>query len=185
MPQQSPSQTVGPFFYNSLIRGGENILVNDQTRGQHILIQGTVYDGDGRPIPDAMVEIWQADAQGTFNHPHDPNQDQADPHFTGFGRHETSDNGRYWFKTVKPGLIPGQEASIVNMRVFARGMLIHAVTRVYFSDDPGRANDPVLNSVEASRRRTLVATLSQGTDLPTYHFDIHMQGEAETVFFDP
>ena len=184
MPIQSPSQTVGPFFHNCLIRGGENSLTTPQTQGQHIVIQGQVFDGDGQPVPDAMVEIWQADANGYFNHPEDPNQAQADPNFQGFGRAETADYGRFTFHTIKPGTIPGEQTPYINVRVFARGMLIHAVTRLYFADESGNANDDVLNAVPADRRDTLIAAPEDVPGFPTYRFDIHLQGEQETVFFD-
>jgi protocatechuate 3,4-dioxygenase alpha subunit len=189
MPKQTTSQTVGPYFSIGLIEGGENLLVRERTSGQRILIQGKVLDGDELPISDAMVEIWQADAQGIYNHPVDPRQEQADPHFHGFGRCASSDEGDYWFKTVKPGPVPGDDngdqAPHVNVRVFARGMLIHATTRLYFSDESANQEDPLLNSVDAGRRQTLIAGLETSADLPTYRFDLHMQGDGETVFLDP
>ena len=189
MPGQTPSQTVGPFFRDALIRGGENILVNEQTAGRRILIKGRVLDGAGQPVPDALVEIWQADANGFFNHEADPNQAQADPHFHGFGRSDTVDNGRFTFKTIKPGIPAyagtGQAAPFVNVRVFARGMLIHAVTRLYFADESGNEQDAVLYSIDETRRHTLIAQRAETADLPTYRFDIHLQGENETVFFNP
>jgi protocatechuate 3,4-dioxygenase alpha subunit len=190
MAGQTPSQTVGPFFHLGLIAGGENNLVQDQTRGRRILIRGTVLDGDGQPVPDAMLETWQADAQGIFRHPADPLHQQADPHFHGFGRAATDDAGRYWIKTIKPGAVerPGMEphAPHLELRIFARGMLIHALTRLYFDDEPGNANDRVLNSIsDPARRQTLIARFEAGQDLPTYGFNIVLQGESETVFFDP
>lgn len=188
MAEQTPSQTVGPFFHYGLIHGGENILVNDLTKGQRIRITGTVFDGDGHVVEDAMVEIWQPDSQGIFNHPADAKHEQADPQFKGFGRSDTSNSGMYMFKTVKPGRIashdvPGQ-APYINVRVFSRGMLIHAVTRLYFSDENNRT-DPVLTSVEKARQATLIAQREETEDLPTYRFDIQLQGEGETVFFNP
>ncbi len=184
MPGQSPSQTIGPFFHNGLIHGNENILTTSQTQGEPILIQGQVLDGDGNPVPDAMVEIWQADANGFFNHPEDPHQAQADPNFGGFGRAQTVDDGRFTFHTIKPGAIPGEQTPYINVRVFARGMLIHAVTRLYFAGEAGNASDDVLNSVPDGRRETLVATREESPGFPTYRFNIHLQGEQETVFFD-
>jgi protocatechuate 3,4-dioxygenase, alpha subunit len=185
MPEQSPSQTVGPFFHFSLLSGGENILVNDQTKGEKIRIVGTVFDGDGQPIPDAMLEIWQADSQGFFNHPLDPNQKQADQNFKGFGRADTQ-AGTYEFVTVKPGRVPGEDNQLqaphINVRLFARGMLIHIYTRIYFSDESANASDALLNSVDDARRWTLIA---QAEPDYTYRFDIHMQGANETVFFEP
>lgn len=184
MTSQSPSQTVGPFFHYGLIRGGENLMVDDQTAGQRIYLKGQVIDGDGVPVPDAMVEIWQADAEGYFNHPADPNQAKADQHFRGFGRSDTLGEG-YWFKTIKPGAIPGTPTPYINVRVFARGMLIHAYTRLYFSDEPGNETDPLLTAIDPARRDTLIARLTDASDFPTYRFDIRLQGEGETVFFNP
>jgi protocatechuate 3,4-dioxygenase, alpha subunit len=178
-PIQSASQTVGPFFHDALIRGGENMMVNDQTRGTRIWLRGRILDGDGQPVPDAMLEVWQADSTGRFNHESDPEQAQADPHFSGFGRSPTDANGAYWFRTIKPGSRDG--AAHINVRLFMRGLLIHLVTRIYFSDE---SNDEVLNFLEPARRQTLIATREDGADGLTYRFDIHLQGDLETVFFD-
>jgi protocatechuate 3,4-dioxygenase alpha subunit len=190
MLKQTPSQTVGPFFSPALFSGGENILVSERASGQRIYLKGKVLDGDGQPVTDALVEIWQADAHGFFNHPTDPNQAKADKFFRGFGRSETVDEGTFWFKTIKPGPIAWDDeqnqAPHVDVRVFARGMLIHAVTRLYFSDETAaNEKDPVLNSVDPKRRQTLIATLEKSEDLPCYCFDIRLQGERETVFFNP
>lgn len=189
MNTQTPSQTVGPFFHPALIRSGENVLVDDQTSGQHILIVGEVIDGEGNPVPDAVIEIWQADAQGFFNHPADPHSPQSDPHFRGFGRAGTVSAGRFEFKTVKPGRVSGHDgqpqAPHIDVRIFSRGMLIQAYTRLYFSDESFNESDAVLNSVEPGRRATLIAARQDSNDLPTYRFDIHLQGEHETVFFEP
>ena len=184
MLTQTSSQTIGPFFHNGLFLGSDNILINEKTQGQRILLAGTVYDGDGAPVPDAMIEIWQPDAQGYFNHPADPNQAKADREFRGFGRADTVKNGRFVFRTVKPGALADRSAPHINARVFARGMLLHAVTRIYFSDEAANANDPVLNSVDATRQSTLIAQRADFGDGPCYRFDIHLQGEGETVFFD-
>lgn len=190
MLKQTPSQTVGPFFHYGLFSGGENILVNDQTRGKRIYIKGRVIDGDGKPVPDAMVEIWQADSQGIFNHPADPRHDKADKNFRGFGRADTLDDGQFSFKTIKPGAVAWNDqqnqAPHINVHVFARGMLTHAATRLYFSDEPANANDPLLNMIaNLERRETLIATLEESEDLPTYCFNIVLQGDMETVFFNP
>lgn len=182
---QSPSQTVGPFFRDALMHDGDNVLVNQQTAGQRILITGQLLDGDGTPVSDAMVEIWQADAQGYFNHAADPHQAQADPHFQGFGRADTVHDGQFIFKTIKPGLIPGHTTPFINVRLFARGMLIHAVTRIYFADENGLEQDKVLASIPENRRHTLLARRTETADLPTYRFDIRLQGDDETVFFNP
>jgi protocatechuate 3,4-dioxygenase alpha subunit len=189
MLKQTPSQTVGPFFSFGLFFGGENILVNERTSGQRIYLTGRVLDGDGQPVPDAMIEIWQADARGFFNHPADPNQARADKEFRGFGRSETVEAGVFWFKTIKPGPVPWDDertqAPHINVRLFARGLIIHAVTRLYFSDETANQTDPVLNSVHPARRQTLIAAREESEDLPTYRLDIHLQGEHETVFFNP
>jgi protocatechuate 3,4-dioxygenase alpha subunit len=188
---QTPSQTVGPFFdYGLFVFGDENILVNDHTRGQRIYIKGQVIDGDGNSVPDAMLEIWQADANGCFNHPADPNHTKADKNFRGFGRADTVDAGHFTFKTVKPGAVAWddqqQQAPHINVRVFARGMLTHAYTRLYFSDESAaNETDPILNLVEADRRHTLIASREETGDLITYCFNVVLQGEQETVFFDP
>jgi protocatechuate 3,4-dioxygenase alpha subunit len=185
MMKQSASQTVGPFFRIGLIYDrAQNNLVNEHTKGECITLTGVVFDGDGEPISDAMLEIWQPDANGIFNHPLDPLHEQADPHFHGFGRAETRNAGRYEFKTVKPGSRDGK-AAYINMHVFARGMLVHALTRVYFPDEPANEADPTLNAVERDRRYTLFATREQTEGPSVYRFDIHMQGEDETVFFNP
>jgi protocatechuate 3,4-dioxygenase alpha subunit len=187
--KQTPSQTVGPFFHMGLLLSSQSVLVNEQTTGQRIRILGRIFDGNGQPIPDALIEIWQADAHGFFNHPADPNFRQADPHFQGFGRSGTVNDGWFEFKTIKPGGVPGPNGQIqapyINIRVFSRGMLIHAYTRLYFSDEITNASDPVLTSLEPERRASLIATLEDSHDLPTYRFAIHMQGERETVFFEP
>jgi len=185
MLKQSVSQTVGPFFRIGMIYGDpQNNLVDELTSGEQIILTGVMYDGNGEPIPDAAIEIWQPDANGIFNHPLDPLHEQADPNFHGFGRTETRNAGKYEFKTVKPGSRDGQ-APYINVYIFERGLLIHAMTRIYFSDEPANVDDPVLNSIEPERRQTLIATREQSDDLPIYRFDIRMQGEGETVFFNP
>jgi len=187
---QTPSQTVGPFFHDALVRGGENVLVAGGTKGQRILVTGRVLDGDGEGVPDALLEIWQPDARGIFAHPADPHFKDADPHFRGFGRADTVRGGRYTFETVKPGVPAwGREGGLapsINVRVFARGLLIHAPTRLYFSDEAeANLTDPVLKGVPPDRRGTLIARLEATPGLPTYRFDVRLQGEGETVFFDP
>jgi protocatechuate 3,4-dioxygenase alpha subunit len=189
MHKQTPSQTVGPFFEDGLFpSGAENVLINEQTRGRPVVVEGFVLDGDGEPVPDALVEIWQADAQGIFNHPADPRHAAADPHFRGFGRSQTP-GGRYHFQTVKPGPVPWDEqqeqAPHLLVRLFARGMLTHATTRLYFSDEADNAHDPVLQSVDPGRRQALIAMLDPHKLPPTYRLDFQLQGAEETPFFDP
>ena len=186
MYPQTPSQTVGPFFSYGLFFGGENILVNDQTDGQRITLTGQLFDGDGAPVNDGMIEIWQPDANGHFNHPSDPNQAKADPNFAGFGRSQTEEEGTYRFDTIKPGAIPNTDgaAPYINVRIFARGMLIHSVTRVYFADDAATATDPVLAALDPARRDTLIAQREGSEQHIIYRLDIRLQGDNETIFFD-
>jgi protocatechuate 3,4-dioxygenase alpha subunit len=180
---QTASQTVGPYFRIGLIYGEpQNNLVREATAGERIHLTGIVYDRDGVPVPDAMVEIWQPDANGIFAHPQDPRHAEADPHFRGFGRAENREGGVYTFHTIKPGGRDGA-APYINVYVFARGMLIHALTRLYFDDEPATAADPVLASVDPARRHTLIATRQTGDTPATYRFDIRLQGADETVFF--
>lgn len=180
--KQTPSQTTGPFFHGGLIVAGDNILAEDEAKGRRVTLTGRVLDGEGVPVLDAVLEIWQADAEGIFKHSADPRQAEADPHFTGFGRAAT-EGGTYTFVTVKPGrsaLDDETQAPYIRLRVFARGLLTHATTRVYFPDE-ANGEDAVLSAVPPTRRRTLIAEL---TAPATYRFDVHLQGENETVFFD-
>ena len=189
MPSQTPSQTIGPYFHMGIPRDVENDLLEAGTRGERICLRGQVFDGEGKPVPDALIEIWQADAGGHFDHPADPDQSQADPHFRGFGRCNTLDEGRFSFRTILPGPVAGPDGQLqaphIDVRVFARGMLIHAVTRLYFAGEPANEADAVLASVDEARRQTLLAIPEDSRDLPTFRFDIHLQGDRETVFFEP
>lgn len=192
--KQTPSQTVGPFFAYGLtpeqydypltsIAGGD--LATPETQGERIRIEGRVLDGAGDPIPDAMVEIWQADNQGRYAHPLDKRGSNTS--FKGFGRVGTGTDPecRFIFNTVKPGSVDGRQAPHINVIVFARGLLLHAYTRIYFSDEAeANAKDPVLTSVPPERRVTLIAERTSSPSGVVYRFDIRMQGEAETVFFD-
>ncbi len=181
----TPSQTVGPFLHIGLPWADGPFVVPEGTPGA-VRITGTVIDGAGQPVPDAIVETWQADPDGRFAHPDDPRgaQQSALAGFRGFGRCPTDEQGRYEILTVKPGPLPapegGLEAPHLNVSVFARGLLDRLVTRLYFPDEAeANAADPVLNAIQDSRRGTLVAR----HDGDGYRFDIHMQGENETVFF--
>jgi protocatechuate 3,4-dioxygenase alpha subunit len=187
--KQTPSQTVGPFFAFGLIRKGENILVSEETQDDRIRIEGRVFDGAGEPVPDAMIEIWQANAYGRYNHPEDKQEKPLDPLFIGFGRAGTDENGVYWFETIKPGPVPGSGDSLqaphIQVIVFARGMLLHAFTRIYFEDEPANTSDPILSQIEdKARRATLIARRENSGGKIVYRFDIRLQGENETVFFD-
>ncbi|MEQ8397383.1 protocatechuate 3,4-dioxygenase subunit alpha [Thalassobaculum sp.] len=191
---QTPSQTVGPYFAYGLtpeqygyplkaIAGGR--LADDTAEGERIRIEGQVFDGNGAVIADAMIEIWQADAQGRYAHPTDPRGSNSD--FRGFGRFGTGTDpqNRFIFDTVKPGAVGGGQAPHINVVVFMRGMLLHAFTRLYFSDETeANASDTVLSAVPEDRRQTLIAQRQDGPTCTVYRFDIRMQGDAETVFFD-
>jgi protocatechuate 3,4-dioxygenase, alpha subunit len=184
------SQTVGPFFHPALLREDcrRHVLVQPETAGERIRIEGVVYDGEGAVVPDALVEIWQANSQGRYNHPLDQRDMPLDADFTGFGRAGTDEAGRYWFETVKPGAVPFDEvhfqAPHACVTVFARGLLNHLVTRLYFADEPANADDPVLNLVPVDRRSTLLARQEEGAGGVVYRFDIVLQGEGETAFFN-
>ncbi len=182
--QATASQTVGPFY--SI--GMEQLYVTDiapsAAAGDKIAIHGRVIDGNGEPVNDAVLEIWQANAQGKYAHPDDEQQKKVTPGFKGFGRIPTDDNGAFRFKTIKPGSVAGprgmQQAPHLLIAVFMRGLLIHLVTRLYFPDEPANATDPVLNLVPAERRATLIATKSDDG----LEWNMILQGENETVFFD-
>ncbi|OLB80995.1 MAG: protocatechuate 3,4-dioxygenase subunit alpha [Actinobacteria bacterium 13_2_20CM_2_71_6] len=178
----TPSQTVGPFLHLVLPWPDGPDVVPAGTPGL-LRIAGRVFDGAGAPVPDALVESWQADPDGRFAHPDDP-RGAAPAGFRGFGRCPTDAEGRYAIHTVKPGRLPGGDGTVeaphLNLSVFARGLLDRVVTRLYFPDEPAaNAADPVLSGIEPGRRRTLVA-LAKADGL---HFDIHLQGPDETVFF--
>jgi protocatechuate 3,4-dioxygenase alpha subunit len=195
MSKMTPSQTVGPFFKYGLTPGNDyqwndafsNDLVTPDVSGDRIRIIGQVLDGDGKVMPDAMLEIWQADVQGRFA---DPQGTRAVPNtaFRGFGRCGTDANGGFTFQSIRPGSVPGPggkpQAPHVLLAVFARGMTQQAITRIYFEDqDAANAADPILALVPANRRATLIATREPGEPV-TYRFDVHLQGDRETVFFD-
>ena len=145
-------------------------------------------DGDKLPVPDAMVEIWQANAYGRYNHPSNQGPAALDPSFTGFGRSGTDEDGNYWFETIKPGAVPFDatqlQAPHISVTFFARGLLNHLVTRIYFADEPANESDPVLQRVPEDRRTTLLATREQSENAVVYRFDIVLQGANETAFFN-
>jgi protocatechuate 3,4-dioxygenase, alpha subunit len=184
------SQTVGPFFAPALLRedARRNVLIQPETIGERIRIEGRVLDGDGVAVPDAMVEIWQANAHGRYNHSSDPGPAPLDPSFLGFGRSGTAEDGIYWFETVKPGPVPfdGErlQAPHICVTVFSRGLLNHVVTRLYFEDEPANSSDPVLQFVPFERRATLLARREPAGAVVIYRFDIVLQGTNETAFFN-
>jgi protocatechuate 3,4-dioxygenase alpha subunit len=195
----TPSQTVGPFFAYGLTSKGEydwpdafsSDLITPDVSGQRIRVHGIVYDGDGAVVPDAMIEIWQADAQGRFSDPRDP-RGASNTSFRGFGRCGTSPDGAFAFDTIKPGAVPGEtgaaQAPHILVAIFARGMLLQLYTRIYFPDEDN-ASDAVLALVPEDRRATLIATrdsaaTANGAPALSYRFDIRLQGASETVFFE-
>jgi len=178
----TPSQTIGPFFAVGLPWPDGPDVVPEGTLGA-IRIGGRVLDGAGDPVPDALVETWQADPQGRFAHPDDP-RGPADPGFRGFGRCPTDTQGRWAVRTVKPGPLPapggGVEAPHLNVSVFSRGLLGRLVTRVYFPDEPdANAADPLLGSILDPAVRARLVAVADGDRL---RFDIHLQGDQETPF---
>jgi protocatechuate 3,4-dioxygenase alpha subunit len=190
----TPSATVGPFFLFGLIPstyGGTDIITNNlvtpDASGEKIRIEGRVFDGDGVPVPDALVEIWQADAAGRYAHPADTRA-LPNARFKGFGRSPTDSEGCYSFDTIKPGAVPGpngkMQAPHIAVNLFSRGVLKQMVTRIYFSDEASNSADPILNLVPEGRRATLIAQRQTRDGQPVYAFDFHMQGDDETVFFE-
>jgi protocatechuate 3,4-dioxygenase, alpha subunit len=184
--RETPSQTVGPFFAMALPWEGGAEAVDPSTPGA-LRIGGRVLDGAGEPVPDALVETWQAGPAGGFDHPDDPRGAAATPGFRGFSRYATDADGRWAVVTLRPGPLPapdgGTEAPHLDVSLFARGLLTRLVTRIYLPDE-GEANaaDPVLRSIpDAAARATLVAVAEGEGRL---RFDIRLQGEDETVFFD-
>ena len=181
----TPSQTVGPYFaygitaeqygyrYSQIATG---TLIKNKEKGDRIFIKGRVFDGGGNVISDAVIEIWQADNAGSY----------TNPSFRGFGRvgtGTTTDNS-FEFETIKPGSM-GAQAPHINVIVFMRGLLTHAFTRIYFSDEKeANSIDPAFNAISPERRRTLLAEKIHVGDKIEYHFDIYMQGDNETVFFE-
>ena len=185
-PGPTPSQTIGPFFHDALLDTDRSELVSPD-HPEAVKIQGTVYDGAGEIVPDAMVEIWQANAAGRYNHPADGREDlPLDEGFSGFGRSGTGAGGEFSFSTVKPGFVPGPDGRLqaphVMVSVFARGLLNRLVTRIYFPDEEvANAVDLVLSSIEDQElRRTLIARDEGGA----LRFDIHLQGDGQTAFFE-
>jgi protocatechuate 3,4-dioxygenase alpha subunit len=183
----TPSQTIGPFFAPVLIRPGLESMAQSTTRGDRVTIAGRVLDGDRAPVADALIELWQANAEGRYDHPEDTQEKLLDPHFHGFGRACSDADGWYRFHTIKPGAVPGANAVLqaphLNVTIFARGLLNRLLTRIYFPGEPLNMHDSVLNAVPPTRRPTLIATACAPSPETTLRFDIVLQGEGETVFF--
>jgi protocatechuate 3,4-dioxygenase alpha subunit len=201
MLKETASQTAGPYLHIGMmpssagiaIRGNEklNVLAGAGAQGQRIRLEGTVFDGEGAVVRDAQIEIWQANAHGKYDHPADWQDQPLDPAFRGFGRAVSDfESGLWWFETIKPGNVMGRHgkrmAPHVNVGVFARGINVHLNTRIYFEDETdANAADPVLNLIEhRERRKTLLARREERGGEVVYRFDIRLQGDGETVFFD-
>ena len=196
MPKQTASNTIGPFFHHILTPEGhkktgitDNKLVGKKTKGERIRVEGRILDADGKPLRAAMLEIWQANAAGRYNSPVDDRDEaQLDKKFSGFGRVSSGSKGKFEFETIKPGSVPGTgnapQAPHINLTLFAAATDIHLFTRLYFSDEE-EANeiDPVLSSVNAARRDTLIARRKKTKKGIVYRFDVQVGGDDETVFF--
>ena len=185
--QASTSQTVGPFFSIGMTRMKRDDLVSAGTSGERVTIAGQVFDGDGKPVSDAILEIWQANSYGKYAHPADEQDKPVEASFSGFGRIPTDDEGKFRFTTIKPGQVPDLDGKLqaphIVVSVFARGLLRRLVTRIYFPDEPANAADFALNLVEPSRRGTLIAKKATGVN-GALKWDVILQGFNETVFFD-
>jgi protocatechuate 3,4-dioxygenase, alpha subunit len=201
----TPSQTIGPFFHRALLHEGWDDLAARGAAGERIVIEGRVLDGDGAPVSDAMIETWQANAAGRYDHPEDYQESDRqethrrekplDSNFHGFGRTATGPDGSFRLRTIKPGSVrsvrpvPGggdaTQAPHINLSILARGLLKRLVTRIYFPVEPLNGADPLLSTLPASGRATLIARAGRaGAAERVLHFDIVLQGDNETVFLD-
>jgi protocatechuate 3,4-dioxygenase alpha subunit len=202
MLTETASQTAGPYLHIAMVPQSAGIdarrderwqvLAGKGAQGERIRLEGMIFDGTGSVVRDALVEIWQADANGRYDHPEDRREGKpVDPAFRGFGRAAADfETGLWWFETVKPGKVPGRHGTVMaphlNVTIFARGINIHLNTRIYFADEAeANAQDPVLRLVEQeARRQTLLARREEREGRVVYQFDIRLRGENETVFFD-
>jgi protocatechuate 3,4-dioxygenase alpha subunit len=180
-------QTVGPFFNIGMKSRYVCDLAGANAVGQRITVSGRVFDGDGTPIPDGVIEIWQANAYGKYAHPEDTQEKPLDPAFSGHGRVPTGDRGQFEFITVKPGSVslPSgvPQAPHLSVSLMMRGLLRRLTTRIYFPNEPLNDNDEILQMVEPERRKTLIL-IPSADRAGHFLWDIHMQGQAETVFFE-
>lgn len=185
--QATTSQTVGPYFRIGLQWLFADNLAGPGVAGERVVIQGRVLDADGQGVPDAMLEVWQANAAGKYAHPEDTQEKGLEKEFRGFGRIPTGEDGSFRFSTVKPGRVPGPEekfqAPHIVVSVFMRGLLRRLITRIYFPGEVANAEDYALNLVEPSRRATLVARKLDGAE-GLLEWNVVLQGPQETVFFD-
>jgi protocatechuate 3,4-dioxygenase alpha subunit len=187
MPIESGWATVGPFFHAVLPWKGGGELAKPETKGERITILGRVLDAEGKPINDAMIELWQANAAGRYNHSEDKGPGEIDPSFQGFGRVAADEQGCFTVDTIRPGPVRGLGNSLqaphIDISIFARGVLKRLVTRLYFAGDPANDADPVLGLIEEERRQTIMATQDPGKP-GCWLFTLHLGGPRETVFFD-
>ncbi|HXM95146.1 MAG TPA: protocatechuate 3,4-dioxygenase subunit alpha [Candidatus Dormibacteraeota bacterium] len=186
MNRATPSQTVGPFFSLGLEHLYATNLAPPDSSQPTVLIKGNILDGAGLPVPDAVMEIWQADSHGKYVQAKGA-QDKTKQSFEGFGRVPTNDDGAFRFTTIKPGCVPGPGGNVqaphLVISIFTRGLLKRLVTRIYFPNEPANTADFVLNLVEPERRATLIARQSsEGTSV--LEWNVVLQGPDETVFFD-
>jgi protocatechuate 3,4-dioxygenase, alpha subunit len=187
MPVATPSQTVGPFYKIGMEWLGTTDLAARASKGERITVSGQLLDADRQPIPDAVLELWQANADGRYAHAEDTQAKPLDPGFHGYGRVGTDPQGRFRFTTIKPGPVPGLgnalQAPHIVVALFMRGVLRHLYTRIYFSDEAANGNDAVLALVEDPERRATLIAKRLGSH-SEYRWDIIVQGLGETVFFD-
>jgi protocatechuate 3,4-dioxygenase alpha subunit len=184
----TPVQTVGPYFSLGLMHNGDNVLVQPNTEGERIRIEGYIFDGDGDPLFNVLLEIWQANAHGRYNHPLDQRPLPLDPAFIGFGRASTDARGYYWFQTIKPGPVPYEGevmlAPHIVVTIHASGVAYPLITRLFFADHPDTPADPVLQRVPENRRPTLLAVPEQRDGETVYRFDIVLRGQAEELVLE-
>lgn len=188
----TPSQTAGPYFHLGMTdKRSVSCIAGPEMKGERLWLACRVFDGDGVPVPDAMIEIWQADAEGNYHGTEDARgraeKTEGDFSWVGFGRMPTAEDGSCRFETIKPGRVPGAGSALqaphLNVAIFARGLLKQLYTRIYFAGDAANLEDGVLALVEPQRRETLIAQPDPAR-AGHWRFEIHLQGERETVFFD-
>jgi protocatechuate 3,4-dioxygenase, alpha subunit len=181
----TPSQTIGPFYWGTLVNGYRCDLAPPGVAGERIEVVLSLHDVQGAVVPDGLFEIWQANSHGRYNHPDDRRNLPLDAGFEGYGRAATFTDGSSHFTTIRPGRVPwpagGLQAAHINVSIFARGLLNRLATRLYFDGDPALAEDPVLKLVEPARRATLIAKRDAAG---AWRLPIHLGGPRETVFFD-
>lgn len=181
----SGSQTVGPYLHIGLTWLNTDRIARPDVKGERVVIQGKLLDGDGAGVGDALIEIWQANAAGKYAHPDDRQKKALEKSFRGFGRIPTDAQGRFRFGTIKPGRVPGPggnlQAPHLVVTVFMRGLLKQLATRIYFPGDSANLRDPILQRVPAARRATLIARRKRKGVL---EWNIVLQGRNETAFFD-